>query len=163
MAEIIETRRCLLNLTKEADRDEIFALYDSTEVRKYLGGPVDRQSFNTSFDHLLHDKNSSTWTIRLKENSAFVGTISIGLHHDGVDHELSCQLVPEFWGQGLAQEVTTTILGYVAQTIQFPSIIAETQAANVASRKLLEKLDMVLDRALIRFGEEQVIYRKDLR
>lgn len=89
--------------------------------------------------------------------------ISLGKHHDDLDQELSYQLLPKFWGMGLAFETLTAILDFTSESLEYKTIIAETQAANDASRRLLEKLGMSIDKTISRFGEEQIIYRKALQ
>lgn len=163
VSQTIETQRCKLRPLIESDRDETFALYESKEVRRFLGGSVGRGDFDARFDNLLTSTSSRNWAIRLADGGAFVGTISIGKHHDGHDNELSYQLLPEFWGPGFAFEVATAILELASNTLKLSSIIAETQAANIASRKLLEKLGLTLDREVVRFGDNQVIYRTEFR
>lgn len=163
MTEIIRTQSCKLGPLTESDRDETFTLYASKEVRRFLGGPVEQVDFDARFDELLASTTSKIWVIRLTDGGAFVGTISIGKHHDGLDDELSYQLVPEYWGKGFAFEAATAFLEQASKTLKLSSIIAETQAANTASRKLLEKLGMAPAREVVRFGEEQVIYRKEFK
>lgn len=163
MIKTFETQRCMLGPVCEEDRDDVFALYQNEVVRKYLGGTIGRTDFDTMFDRLLINEASSNWIIRSKARKAFVGSISIGKHHDGRDMELSYQFLPDYWGKGLAFETLTAVLEFVARTLSLKSIIAETQAANTASRKLLEQLEMSLERTLFRFGENQVIYRKQIK
>lgn len=160
--ESLESQRCVLVPACEDDRDDTFALYQNEVVRKYLGGTIERTVFDNMFDRLLVDGASSNWIIRLKAGKIFVGVISIGPHHDGKDMELSYQILPEFWGEGLARECLAALLSYARKELRLSSIVAETQAANIASRDLLEKAGFKAERTLIRFGEKQFIYRKPL-
>ena len=43
-------------------------------------------------------------------------------------------------------------------TFDYHRIVAETQAANLPSRRLLERLGMQLTGSAVRYGEEQAIY-----
>jgi ribosomal-protein-alanine N-acetyltransferase len=161
MSQSLETQHCNLSPSRENDRDETFALYQSEAVRRYLGGAVGRASFDTSFDNMLATTTSHKWIIRLKNDGAFVGLVSIAPHHDGEDQEVSYQILPEYWGKGLAFETLTAVLDFAAETLKLESIVAETQASNSASRKLLEKLGFTFERGITRFGKEQIIYHKD--
>lgn len=163
MVDLLKTNRCTLSPPSESDRDETFALYSNKDVRQFLGGVINRQAFDAIFTTLLADSASKTSVIRLTDSGAFVGTVNISRHHDSHDDELSYQLLPEHWGLGLALETLIVVLEFAARTRELKSIIAETQTANLASRKLLEKLSMSLDREVVRFGENQVIYRKEFK
>ena len=161
MTNILETSRCLLSPTTKEDREDIFGLYSNEDVRRYLGGTVDEQIFNTRFSEMIMSSDTTNWTIRLKKDGVFIGIISIDQHHDGQDHEISYQLLPMFWGKGLALEIIDAVLRYAKNTMNLTNIVAETQQANVPSKKLLEKLGMQPIKTVTRFGEKQIIYRKD--
>ena len=59
---------------------------------------------------------------------------------------------------GIASEVVNEIIKYALYDLNYPIVLAETQTANIASCKLLEKVGMKLERKIQRFGEEQAIY-----
>jgi len=162
MKNVIETERCLLSQIKRSDERDIYILYKNENVRRFLGGIVNQNIFKERFNRMLQDFTVTNWTIRLKLNKVFVGMIGIGKHHDGQDSEISFQLLPEFWGKSFAEETVSGIIKHAANTMNLPCIIAETQSANMPSRKLLEKIGMEPVRILTRFNEEQVIYHKKL-
>ena len=88
--------------------------------------------------------------------------IFLGRHHDGEDVEVSYQFLPKSWGKGLASETVGAIVDFGRDSLHLPAIIAETQVANVRSKALLERLGMRPVRLLKRFGEEQVIYERQI-
>src|SRR5699024_11286264 len=55
-------------------------------------------------------------------------------------------------------EVVGHIIDYSLSELALSKIVAETQTANTASCKLLEKLGMTLERIVYRFNAEQAIY-----
>jgi len=87
-----------------------------------------------------------------------VGLVSLDSYHDGINTEISYQLLPEWWNKGLATEVITEVLLLSFNKLKLTKIMAETQSANKASCRLLEKVGMRLERTLIRFGKEQSVY-----
>lgn len=66
--------------------------------------------------------------------------------------------MPHWWGQGLAKEAVQVIINHGLDELSQNIIVAETQLANIASRKLLEKLGMQEIKRVHRFGSEQIIY-----
>ena len=65
---------------------------------------------------------------------------------------------PAFWGKGLAFETATIVLNYAFDALELTEIVAETQSANVASCRLLERLGMERWRRIERFATAQEIY-----
>lgn len=63
-----------------------------------------------------------------------------------------------YWGLGLAFESVKMVLCHAFDTMALPRIVSETQQANRASRRLLEKLGMQMTRTIERFGAQQIIY-----
>lgn len=154
----LETARCLLVPLGETDRRDLRRLYANADVRRFLGGAVEGPDFERSFDRLVAAPMAAKWVIRTKAADLFVGMASIDRHHDGHDHEISYQIMPEFWGQGLGSEVIDRALDHANTVLKLPRVIAETQSANTRSRRLLERLGMTVTGTLVRFGVEQTLY-----
>lgn len=161
LKNIIETQRCTLTPLNEKDRGNVFCLYQNRETRQFLGGIVaDEKVFDGVFDKILQSRDGLNWAIRLQETKEFIGMANIDLHHDKKEQEVSYQLLPKYWRKGYAYEALQALFAYASETIKLRSVIAETQEANIASRKLLEKLGMTSIKTLTRFEEKQVIYQK---
>ena len=156
--KILETNRCVMMPFQKTDYDEVKQLYMNQEVRRYLGGVRKEEELPLIFDEMCHTRDENHWVVRNKDTNGLVGVISLGPHHDGSFHEISYQLLPEWWGNGYGLEAVRTILDYAFDVLHLPKVIAETQSANLPSRKLLEKAGMREEQRLIRFGAEQVIY-----
>lgn len=154
----LQTSRCTLGPVTQEDYADILALYTSPKVRQYLGGTVQPDSFAEKFEGILNSQSSHQWAAKLKETGEFVGLFSLDNHHDGLGIELSYQLAENMQGKGLALEITQCLTNFAFSELGLKKLVAETQAANVPSIKLLEKLGMKLDRTLERFGAQQSIY-----
>lgn len=156
---LFETKRCSLIIFQETDRKDVAQLFVNPEVRAFLGGVRTRDTIRSILDEMLAPEDDScNWVVREKYTQDFIGMISLDLHHEGVDQELSYQFLPEWWGQGYATEAAAVIIDYALKELQLPALVAETQSANVPSCRLLEKLGMKLERKVSRFGAEQSIY-----
>jgi ribosomal-protein-alanine N-acetyltransferase len=159
---MIETDRCRLTALRADDLEHVVALYTDEDVRRFLGGPRDEAEVRSKFPMLLQS-NAKTryWAVRLKADDTFIGIIDLGPHHDGTDIEVSYQFLPVWWGQGYATETVQAVVNYTLEDLGLPRVIAETQMANVASRRLLARLDMRLTQTVERFGARQAIYATD--
>ena len=156
----IETQRCLCAPLTECDFPSVARLYTNHQVRRFLGGVGGGAFSQDRFKALSSVAGTLIWAVKGSETGAFIGIIVLGRHHDGEDMQLSYQFLPESWGRGLASETVGAIVDFARDSLLLPRIVAETQAANVRSKALLERLGMRPVRLLTRFGEEQVIYER---
>lgn len=156
---MIETKRCMLTLFQKTDRKEVSQLFSNSKVRTFLGGVRTSDSIAVIMDEMLAPEDGScNWVVRKKGTADFIGLISLDLHHEGVDQELSYQFLPDWWSRGYATEAAAAIIDYAFSELQLPAVVAETQSANLPSCRMLEKIGMKLERKVIRFGAEQSIY-----
>lgn len=156
----METIRTVLSKPTNADFDDILALQTNEQVRKHLGGPVQKEGFLDKFKGMIDAKlPESYWIVRDKANDAFIGLICIAKYHDRIHYEVSYELHPIFWKKGYGTEVVKAVVDYGLQTIGLQELYAETQKANRTSVRLLEKIGMEFVSQVERFGDTQVVYR----
>lgn len=155
---VLTTSRCILRKPQEEDRDGLWEIHTDPDVRRYLGGPVAEAALEKRIADRLSADGDLYWVIRHASSGAFIGCISLDLHHDGVSTEVSYQLLPRWWGQGYGAEVVQEIIRYAFEELGLPKVLAETQTANQASCRLLRKIGMRLEQTAMRFGAEQSIY-----
>ena len=100
------------------------------------------------------------WVLRT-EDDAFAGRA--GIRHllvDGVDEiEIFYAFRRGVWGLGFASEIATAMTEIGLSHLKLPSLIGLVFAENVASRRVLEKSDYLLERSMLRHGHDAVIYR----
>jgi [ribosomal protein S5]-alanine N-acetyltransferase len=155
----METKRCFLHTFQESDESEVKELYRDQEVRKYLGGLRKASSIEETLRAMHHSgENSFYWVVREKQTGSFMGLVSLDSHHESIHPEVSYQFSPEWWGQGFATEVVQEVVNAALYGRKVTKIVAETQIANKASCRLLEKVGMSVERIVKRFGAEQAIY-----
>lgn len=159
----IATARCRIRPLAEGDRADVLALYRDERVRRYLGGPLrDERLLAERFEGLLAAAGEGgCGAVRMAADGSFAGLVCVGLHHNGRDVEVSYQFRPDRWGAGLAQEAVGAVIPWAARRWGLGRIVAETQEANRASRRLLDRLGMKPVARLTRFGAAQVIYAVD--
>jgi len=146
-------------MLKESDSYLIKKLYDNEQVRKYLGGTVNEESFKQRFHEMVQSPNKKHyWSVFNENSQEFVGMVFLDTYHDGIHTEIGFQLLPEFWGKGVAREVITTVLHYGFRTVKLDKVMAETQSQNKASCKLLLSVGMRLEKKIQRFGNEQSVF-----
>ena len=155
----LTTSRCLIMPPTIDDAPLVMALMTDPEVRRYLGGPASRERAEARAQKLANAGNPHAWVVHLRgQSSGGVGLISLTSHHDGIDSEISYEFQTPVWGVGIASETVGTVLAHALEHLDYNRLIAETQAANGPSRRLLERLGLRQERELERFGAAQVIY-----
>lgn len=156
---MLETERCTIKLLQQSDDTSIEKIYMNQEVREFLGGIRTKDSIRATFDEMLNSPQEFYyWVIREKQTKTFIGLVSLDLHHEAVYQEVSYQLLPCWWGKGLAIEVISVVLHFAFNELKLSTVVAETQTANKASCRLLERLGMNLEHTVTRFEAEQAVY-----
>ncbi|MFJ7667965.1 GNAT family N-acetyltransferase [Lysinibacillus sp. NPDC097195] len=157
---MIITKNCIIEPLKQHHGEEFYSLYSNRDVRTFLGGVPTKSAIFSSFDSMLQSPYpNSYFYISLRDCKDFIGLVSIDEYHEKSIYELSYQFLPQYWGKGYAFEVLSAVLHYGFTDIQLTKIVAETQTANIASCRILEKLGMQKIKVLQRFGHEQALYQ----
>jgi len=101
------------------------------------------------------------WAIRAKDGNRFVGRAGLknvdALGKNEV--ELAYAILPEFWGQGLATEISTAILELAFKTIGLTEVVCFTLTTNFASQRVMKKVGFQFEREGVHAGLPHVFYR----
>ena len=155
----LRTERLKLNAIHSSDFSFVQDLISDPKVREFLGGPVPSDRVSAQFAaYLAGTANVGIWLARLQNSDQTLGLLVLSPHQSGEGYELSYQFFPDFWGNGYAFEACTRVLEHSKTDLQLTRLMAETQTANLASCKLLERLGMIEKCRLTRFNAEQAIY-----
>ncbi len=152
------TQRCVLSPLEDADFDELIPLFTNAEVRKYLGGVRPTDEVLTGLRNSIQSAREYPFTLRLSNENALIGYAVIAPHHNPEDMELSYMFLPKFWGCGYASETVKALIDFCRSELNLTRIVAETQAANIRSCALLEKLGFRQEDSFIRFNAKQSLY-----
>lgn len=156
---MIETDSFLLIRTSNIDINDLLNLYSDEIVWSYLGGLRSKEQMLKGIDSQVSPaENHEYWVVRNKATTEFIGSISLTPHHDGKDTEISYEFLSKFWGNGYAYETIQAVINYAFNTKNIDRLVAETQAANLSSCRLLEKIGFEEEKYVIRFKNEQIIY-----
>lgn len=149
---------CVLEPIQATDLPLVARLYSEPEVRFFLGGPL-ASKLAAQRAAELAQQSERAWGIRpASGSSSLLGVVALHRHHDLEEIEISYLLLPEHWGRGYATQAVRQALVHAFGTMQLRRVVAETQAANAASVRLLERLGFRLFRQVTRFGAKQSIY-----
>ena len=161
--EHFSTDRLTAERLNDSHLADLVALHLDAEVSRYLGGvrsaEVTKSYLEVNMAH-WDQHGFGLWVLRT-EDGAFVGRA--GIRHllvDGVDEiEIFYAFRRGAWGLGFASEIVTAMTEIGLSHLELPSLIGLVFAENMASRRVLEKSDYLLERSTVRHGNDAVIYR----
>lgn len=130
----IETKRCRIRQFKESDTDELYLILSNPKVMEYIEAPF---TLEGTKDFL--NKNALSYPPRVfaseyKENKKLIGHI-IFHKYDKESYEIGFILNQNYWGQGIASEVTKSLIDY-AKNKNIHSLIIECDKRQLATQKI---------------------------
>jgi len=143
---VLETPRLFLRRLVPPDAEVIFRLQQDPEVTRYIGRDPD-PNLEASLQRIevidanIRETNGITWGLVLKETGELIGTAGlwrwVKLHRFV---EIGYQLASAYWGRGLMTEALRPILHFGFEVMGVHRIEANTDPANLASARVLEKV-----------------------
>jgi ribosomal-protein-alanine N-acetyltransferase len=156
---MIETAQLCLCRPTSHDISTLENLWRNAKVRNFLGGTVSDDiiqqkiiAIQTHWD--LHQFGQ--WAVFEKRSKQLIGLC--GLHYSDEGIELSYMFFPKFWGKGFASEAVKACVDYGFNSLEIKSILAITQAANIKSCQLLNKIGMKHIKNFERFNATQCFF-----
>lgn len=86
------------------------------------------------------------WLVTRRVDGASIGMCGLLKRDNLTDVDLGYAFLPEYWGQGFAFEAAAATLRHAARKFRLERVIAVVSPGNIASVRLLEKLDMSFER-----------------
>src|SRR5579884_2879080 len=146
-AELL-TPRLRLRRPSAEDRDDYVRLFGDAEVMHYLRGVRTPEESAAALERMLEQwrrHNYGVWTVLERDTGRFVGRCGLRWQEKADAAELLYTLHREFWGRGLADEAAEKCARWGFEHVGLPRLVAFTDPANAASRRVLEKLGMRCD------------------
>jgi RimJ/RimL family protein N-acetyltransferase len=153
--KILETDRLILRHLIPDDLDNLFVLYSDPEIRRYF--PEGTLTYAETKDELEwflngHPKHPELglWATILKGSDQFMGRCGLlPWTIEGQNEvEVAYLIAKEYWRQGLATEAAHAILQYGFEQLNLSRLICMIDPANIASRRVAEKIGMTLEKEM---------------
>lgn len=167
----LTTPRLLLRPFVAADALGILALDSDPEVRRYVPGPLltalEEAAGVVDYIRAQYARNGiGRWAVERRADGAFLGWCGLKLVDDHVTngrthyHDLGYRLLRRHWGQGYASEAAEASLRYGFGVMKLPVLHATVMQANLASRRVVEKLGFGLSAEFEENGAPWYWYEK---
>ena len=153
MAKILETPRLLLRHMEMNDLEELYALYQDPEIRRYFpDGVLTYEDTKEELEWYLNGHPQypelGLWATVYKESGKFIGRCGLLPWEidDKLEIEIAYLLDKNFWHQGLATEAASAIMSYAFDQLNLTRLICLMDPDNIPSQKVAQRVGMQLER-----------------
>lgn len=162
----IHTQRLRFCPLTTDDLDRLHQLWIHPQVRRYLWDdemiPKEQtlSIIHQSID-LFEANQFGLWAIfpHAKEREeTLAGFAGFWFFHDPPELQLIYGIHPNYWGRGWGTEAAKVMIQYGFDFLHFNQVIASTDAANLASIRVMEKAGMQFQQQVIINGKETIYY-----
>lgn len=155
----LPTDRLVLRPIEAGDVPAMVRLWTDADVRRHLGGPVDKETLRAREQHCVGTRGA--FSVALRTDGSVIGGVQLEPDSRRAGRiEVSYQLLPEHWGFGYGREAVAAAVAW-AREAGAPGgteVVAVTQGANARSRRLLESIGMEHAEGFVEWGAAQVLY-----
>ena len=154
MTDALHTARLLLRQWRDEDAAAFAELSADPAVMRYLVPFVDRAAMDawvTAARTHWEDHGFGPWVVELPGEAPFIGVVGLSNLRFALPFapaiEAAWRLAHRYWGQGYAYEAARAAIDDGFGQLGLEEIVAFTVPANLASRRVMEKLGMTRDPA----------------
>jgi [ribosomal protein S5]-alanine N-acetyltransferase len=163
---LLETERLLMRMFDPKDLDDLDELFNDEEVQKHLvpQNKRNREQVLKLLENLVRrwkERGFGIWCVTEKDTGKVVGYCGFQFFDKTTDIELLFGFKPKYWGKGFATESAKASLKFGFEKLSFQKVYAATDPQNIASRRVLEKLNMNFVSKETYYGIELVTYSID--
>lgn len=151
---MIRTERLWLRPWSDADLAPFAALNADPETMRWLGGPLARPASDAlvaRFEASWRERGFGPFAVEIPGRARFAGFVGLAVPAFEASFapcvEIGWRLAREFWGQGYASEAARACLVLGFRELGLDEIVSFTAVGNEASRRVMERIGMLRDRA----------------
>lgn len=164
--ELLHTVRLVGERLVEVHRPLVFLMFQDPQVAATLGGVLTDErcevALKNNINHWRH-YGFGIWNFFERNSNAFVGRAGLRRMElvPGGGIELAYTVMPEFWNQGYATEMSREVVRVGFNTLGLNVVEAFTLPSNLASQRVMQKLGFTFVRTGEHSGLPHVFYRLD--
>ena len=156
--QVLDSDRLVLRRLTLDDAAFAFTLVNDPSFIRFIGDKgvrtiEDAQQYLREGPLASYERHGfGLWLVSLKVEGTPIGICGLLKRETLPDVDVGYALLPAFWSRGYAAEAASACVEYGRARLGLARIVAITQADNVASIRVLEKLGLRFERT-VRFGE----------
>jgi hypothetical protein len=162
--DYIETERTILRRLTSDDAEDFYALNLDKEVLKYTGDqPFEdiqtAKEFLTNYDQY---EKYGVGRLAVIENatSKFIGWCGLKYNPDKDEYDIGFRFFRDYWNKGFATETAKRCIDFGFKELGITRIVGRAMKENIASIKVLEKIEMIFKETFDFDGHDCVIYQR---
>lgn len=141
---IFETERFIVGpYNFDVDKEDFFRIHGDAEVMRYIRPPKSRDEsdlfLKENIEFTLQNPGRGRLAVTEKATGKTAGSFALIPVEGTADWQLGYVLLKEYWGKGIATELTKEGLRYFFSTCDSEIIYGVTEKANSASQQVLLK------------------------
>lgn len=163
MKKIVETSRLILRELHPNDAQAFYDLNANPNVIRYTGNTAfrdveeAREFLENYSDYQEH--GYGRWAVLLKDSGRFIGWCGLKFDVNTQQTDIGFRFFEEEWGKGYATESAQACLQVGFHRFLLHCIIGRAMKANIASIRVLEKLNLAYEQDMMLDNEEAVLYK----
>lgn len=130
----IETKSCRIRQFKQSDIDELYLILSNPKVMEYIETPFTLEDTKDFLNKNALSYPPRVFALEYKQNKKLIGHI-IFHEYDKESYEIGFILSQDYWGCGIANEVTKSLIDY-AKNKNIHSLIIECDKRQLATQKI---------------------------
>ena len=137
----METKNLILRRRMEDDLPNMVKMFNTEDVRKYLGGYPPRDEH--SWLKIVRHRNDHEWAVILKENNEYIGECLLPKIVDNYLGKIGYVFMKEYWGKEYAYEAVSKIVEYCSNVLKLKRLYTTIDNKNNRSKKFIEKIGFI--------------------
>jgi len=142
-----ETARLELKPIGPADADLLWQLHQDPGIARWYAGiwsTSQASEFATAMGHAWQTGGVGKWLAYRREDAVLVGRggCSLAVVEDRRQLEIGWAVREEHWGRGYATEIGLAGLNFAFETLHADHVVSFTEAHNLRSRAVMERIGM---------------------
>ena len=148
MKTIIETDRMILRKFSIDDYQSVYEFGSNVEVQKYTGDKILTSPIQAKkiIKEVLFPDYKKYGYGRLaaifKPENKIIGFAGLKYLSEFKESDIGFRFLPEYWGKGIATEVSLAIIKYGFEVLKLDNIIGIADPINIGSYRVLEKIGL---------------------
>ena len=154
MRDSITTERLTLRTWRDSDHAPFRALNRDARVMEYFPALLANEETDAAIGRIekhFERHGFGLFAVELNQTKAFIGFIGLNIPSFDAPFmpavEIGWRLAHAAWGRGLATEGAHAVVRHALETLEIAELVSFTTAANLRSRRVMEKIGMVRDEA----------------
>lgn len=145
---ILETDRIILREFELTDYKSVYEFNSNLQVQKYTGDEIIQSEERAKelitkvskkdYEHYGYGR----WAAVYKPENRIIGFAGLKYIPELKETDIGFRFLPEYWGKGIATEISIAIIKYGFESLNLDRIIGIAMPENIGSCRVLEKIGL---------------------